>query len=148
MGGDCYQRAREPKEIYWIEGASHVALYDKEEYTAPAVAKLIDLYEANLATAAVRTALRAGCLDGRESAVDRQCRAVDIRGVVAYQERDRGRDLFWCAGSLRRGAGDNALNPVGMDSHNRGDCRPGRYGVHADTGWSILRRPGLRQRVD
>src|SRR3954453_15851522 len=76
-------------------------------------------------------------LDGRESAVDRQCRAVDIRGVVAYQERDRGRDLFWCAGSLRRGAGDNALNPVGMDSHNRGDCRPGRYGVDADTGWSI-----------
>jgi hypothetical protein len=60
MGVDCYQRAREPKEIYWIEGASHVALYDKEEYVAPAVAKLIDLYEANLATAAVRTALRAG----------------------------------------------------------------------------------------
>src|SRR3954467_7488454 len=35
-------------------------------------------------------------LDGRESAVDGQCGAVHVRGVVADEERDGGRDLFWC----------------------------------------------------
>jgi hypothetical protein len=38
--------------------------------------------------------IRTRRLDGRESAVDGQCGAVDVRGVVAHQERDRGCDLF------------------------------------------------------
>jgi len=53
MAVDCYQRAREPKELSWIEGASHNALYDKEEYVGPAIARLAGFYEANLAAAAV-----------------------------------------------------------------------------------------------
>src|SRR4051794_37435628 len=49
-------------------------------------------------------------LDGRESAVDGQRGAVDVRGVVADEECDRGRDLFGFARSLRWSAGDDALD--------------------------------------
>ncbi len=48
MAVDCYQRAQTPKELHWIEGASHVALYDKEEYVGPAIAKLKDFFNAHL----------------------------------------------------------------------------------------------------
>lgn len=37
---DAYDRANEPKELYTIEGATHVDLYDKMEYVTPAVEKL------------------------------------------------------------------------------------------------------------
>jgi hypothetical protein len=50
MSVDAYQRAQEPKELHWIDGASHVDLYDKNEFVTPAVAKLTDFYNANLAT--------------------------------------------------------------------------------------------------
>jgi hypothetical protein len=52
MSVGAYQQAQDPKELYWIEGASHVDLYDKDEYVRPAVAKLTDFYKANLAAAA------------------------------------------------------------------------------------------------
>lgn len=49
MGVEAFQRARDPKELHWIDGASHVDLYDKEQYVGPAVAKLIEFLEAQLA---------------------------------------------------------------------------------------------------
>jgi fermentation-respiration switch protein FrsA (DUF1100 family) len=48
MAVGAYQQAQAPKELSWIHGASHVDLYDKEEYVAPALAKLTDFYMANL----------------------------------------------------------------------------------------------------
>jgi fermentation-respiration switch protein FrsA (DUF1100 family) len=40
--------AQGPKELYWIDGASHVDLYDKPQYVTPAVAKLADFFHTNL----------------------------------------------------------------------------------------------------
>jgi hypothetical protein len=34
--------------LHWIEGASHVDLYDKEEYVGPAIAKLTEFYNTHL----------------------------------------------------------------------------------------------------
>jgi uncharacterized protein len=42
-------KAREPKELFWIDGASHVDLYDKDEYVTPAVDKLVAFFTAALA---------------------------------------------------------------------------------------------------
>ncbi|MDQ3809213.1 MAG: alpha/beta hydrolase [Chloroflexota bacterium] len=44
----AYDLAREPKELFWIEGASHVDLYDKDEYVTPAIAKLSDFFRQHL----------------------------------------------------------------------------------------------------
>jgi uncharacterized protein len=41
---EAFPRAAEPKELFWIEGASHVDLYDKEQHVAQAVAKISDFY--------------------------------------------------------------------------------------------------------
>ncbi|MER7930272.1 alpha/beta hydrolase [Streptomyces sp. NPDC096057] len=51
MAVDIHQKATGPKELHWVEGASHVDLYDKKEYVDPAVAKLTDFYTANLGAA-------------------------------------------------------------------------------------------------
>jgi fermentation-respiration switch protein FrsA (DUF1100 family) len=51
MAVDIHQRATGPKELHWVEGASHVDLYDKKEYVDPAVAKLTDFYTASLGAA-------------------------------------------------------------------------------------------------
>lgn len=51
MSIEAFQGARGPKELHWIDGASHVDLYDKEQYVGPAVAKLTDFFGANLAPA-------------------------------------------------------------------------------------------------
>lgn len=48
MAVDVHQRAKSFAELYWIEGASHVDLYDKKEYLDVAVDKLADFYTANL----------------------------------------------------------------------------------------------------
>ncbi|RPE27927.1 alpha/beta hydrolase [Kitasatospora cineracea] len=47
---EAHQRATGPKEIHWIKGASHVDLYDKQEYIDPAVDKLTDFFTTALAT--------------------------------------------------------------------------------------------------
>lgn len=52
---DAIERAAEPKELFWIEGASHVDLYDKDEYVGPAVVKLTEFF----ATALRRTSAAA-----------------------------------------------------------------------------------------
>jgi uncharacterized protein len=37
-------KAGEPKELFRIEGATHVDLYDKPQYVGPAVEKLADYF--------------------------------------------------------------------------------------------------------
>jgi len=49
MATEAFERAKEPKELFWIDGASHVDLYDKPEYVGPAVAKLSDFFHKELA---------------------------------------------------------------------------------------------------
>ncbi|MGW0856930.1 alpha/beta hydrolase [Streptomyces sp. NPDC002690] len=48
MAVEAHQRATGPKEIHWIEGASHVDLYDKKEFIDPAVDKLTEYFTAHL----------------------------------------------------------------------------------------------------
>jgi fermentation-respiration switch protein FrsA (DUF1100 family) len=49
MGVDAFHRATGPKEIYWIDGATHVSLYHKEEQVGPAVEKLSAFFTESLA---------------------------------------------------------------------------------------------------
>ncbi|WP_428957143.1 alpha/beta hydrolase [Streptomyces sp. cg35] len=49
MAVDVHQRATGPKELHWIEGASHVDLYDKKDAIDLAVDKLADFYTEHLA---------------------------------------------------------------------------------------------------
>ncbi|WP_405793714.1 alpha/beta hydrolase [Streptomyces sp. NBC_01506] len=48
MSVEAFEDAREPKEFHWVEGASHVDLYDKERYVEPVLTKLADFYGKNL----------------------------------------------------------------------------------------------------
>lgn len=45
---EAFPRAGGPKELYWIDGATHVGLYDKPQWVTPAIAKLTEFYRANL----------------------------------------------------------------------------------------------------
>ena len=45
MSVEAFQNARAPKELHWIDGASHVDLYDKEPYVGLAVEKLTDFFQ-------------------------------------------------------------------------------------------------------
>ncbi|MFF2850149.1 alpha/beta hydrolase [Streptomyces sp. NPDC058001] len=45
----AFQKAGGPKRLHWIEGASHVDLYDKEEYVGPAVTELTGFFRNGLA---------------------------------------------------------------------------------------------------
>lgn len=40
----AYDKAAEPKELMVVPGATHFALYDKEEYVGPIVEKLTKFY--------------------------------------------------------------------------------------------------------
>ncbi|MEW1773203.1 alpha/beta hydrolase [Streptomyces sp. NPDC086777] len=40
MSVAAFQRVTGPRELFWIDGATHVGLYDRDEYVTPAVAKL------------------------------------------------------------------------------------------------------------
>jgi fermentation-respiration switch protein FrsA (DUF1100 family) len=44
----AFDQAKEPKELYTIKGASHVALYDTPKYVDEIVKKLTDFYSKNL----------------------------------------------------------------------------------------------------
>jgi uncharacterized protein len=48
MTTEAFASAEEPKELFWVSGATHVALYDKDEYVSPAVSKLADFFLMNL----------------------------------------------------------------------------------------------------
>ncbi|MFG2276139.1 alpha/beta hydrolase [Streptomyces chartreusis] len=49
MTTDACADAQEPKQLHWIDGASHVDLYDKAKYVEPAVEKLTEFFDAGLA---------------------------------------------------------------------------------------------------
>ncbi|MCW2876816.1 MAG: hypothetical protein JWQ95_916, partial [Sphaerisporangium sp.] len=44
LSREAIEKAHEPKELFWIDGATHVDLYDKEEYLPTPVAKLADFF--------------------------------------------------------------------------------------------------------
>ncbi|WP_035844943.1 alpha/beta hydrolase [Kitasatospora azatica] len=44
MAVDVHHRATGPRELHWIEGASHVDLYDDEKHIASAVDRLTDFF--------------------------------------------------------------------------------------------------------
>lgn len=46
-----YEKAREPKELYVIEGATHIDMYDRPQFVTPAVAKLAGFFGRHLADA-------------------------------------------------------------------------------------------------
>ena len=48
MANDAFIAAREPKEVFWVGGATHVSSYDKDEHVTPAVSKLNHLFGAHL----------------------------------------------------------------------------------------------------
>ncbi|WP_019074849.1 alpha/beta hydrolase [Streptomyces hokutonensis] len=48
MSVEAYQKAYGDKELAWIGGASHVDLYDRNEYVTPAVEKLSGFFAARL----------------------------------------------------------------------------------------------------
>jgi len=45
---EAIERAQEPKELFWIDGATHIDLYDKHEHVPTAIAKLTDFFRAHL----------------------------------------------------------------------------------------------------
>lgn len=51
-GGGCRSHAPHSrvsgKEIHWIDGASHVDLYDKKQYLDPAIEKLTGFFSEHL----------------------------------------------------------------------------------------------------
>jgi uncharacterized protein len=51
MSIQAFQNAVGPKELHWIDGASHHDLYYKEQYVGPAVTKLTGFFTKNLAAA-------------------------------------------------------------------------------------------------
>ena len=48
MSVEAFQKATGSKELHWIDGASHVDLYDKERYVGPSVEKLTAFFTENL----------------------------------------------------------------------------------------------------
>jgi|GEM_PF-6495401 len=45
---DAHEKAKEPKGLLIIPGASHIDLYDKPEFVRPIVKKLAEFYGKNL----------------------------------------------------------------------------------------------------
>ena len=51
MTADAFEAAHEPKQLRWIDSASHVDLYDMDQYVNPAVATLTEFFQAELGLA-------------------------------------------------------------------------------------------------
>jgi uncharacterized protein len=45
---EALERAKEPKELFIIPGATHIDLYDRPQFVGPAVVKLKDFFSKNL----------------------------------------------------------------------------------------------------
>ena len=50
MSVEAFQKANGSKEFVWIDGASHVDLYDRDQYVKPAVDLLSGFFTATLTT--------------------------------------------------------------------------------------------------
>lgn len=48
---EVYDEAKEPKELFVVDGATHIDMYDKPQFVTPAVAKLKDFFGQHLASA-------------------------------------------------------------------------------------------------
>lgn len=48
MSTEAFANAHEPKELVWVKGATHVDLYDKEQYVDDAVSKLANFFQEKL----------------------------------------------------------------------------------------------------
>lgn len=48
IGEKAFAAAAEPKHLHWIEGASHVDLYDRDAHVTPAVMRLADFFRGAL----------------------------------------------------------------------------------------------------
>ena len=48
---EVHQKAKEPKELFVVEGATHIDLYDRPQFVMPAVAKLTAFFSQHLSTA-------------------------------------------------------------------------------------------------
>ncbi|MGW5362971.1 alpha/beta hydrolase [Actinopolymorpha pittospori] len=48
MSVEAFQRASGPKDLLWIDGATHTDLYDKDAYVTPAIARLTDFFRTHL----------------------------------------------------------------------------------------------------
>jgi len=48
------QKARDPKELFVVEGATHIDLYDRPQFVTPAVAKLKEFFGRHLSTVGTR----------------------------------------------------------------------------------------------
>ncbi|MFJ4839702.1 alpha/beta hydrolase [Streptomyces sp. NPDC088746] len=48
---EAIERAAEPKELFVIDGGTHVSLYDRDEHVTPAVARLSSFYATHLTVA-------------------------------------------------------------------------------------------------
>jgi hypothetical protein len=59
MSIDAFQRAIGPKELHWVDGASHNDLYDKPQYVDPTVERLANFFAAALRAALVEPAAAA-----------------------------------------------------------------------------------------
>lgn len=44
----CTRKPKGPKRLYWLQGASHVDLYNKDQYVGPAVAELTEFFTIQL----------------------------------------------------------------------------------------------------
>jgi hypothetical protein len=49
-----YQKAKEPKELFVVEGATHIDLYDRPQFVTPAVAKLKEFFGRHLSAEGTR----------------------------------------------------------------------------------------------
>ncbi|NEA32921.1 alpha/beta hydrolase [Streptomyces sp. SID13031] len=48
MATEAFAQASDPKQLFWIDGASHVALYDEDKYVSPAITKLTEFFHQHL----------------------------------------------------------------------------------------------------
>lgn len=65
IGTEAFANALEPKDLRWIDGASHVSLYRNPEHLRPALEKLTSFVEPQLARATMASELTASKLSGR-----------------------------------------------------------------------------------
>ena len=48
---EVYKKAKEPKELHIVEGATHIDMYDRPQFVTPAVAKLTAFFGRHLGNA-------------------------------------------------------------------------------------------------